>query len=323
MSQDDLPFSREELAALELFDAADVQALEPVLRSCPVRQLAPREVLIAAGTANAHLYLVLSGELGIHLQSPESEALTTLAAGSTVGEISLLDGEPASAHVVAHRDSRVLVIDEELLWILADSSHAVASNLLRTLTSRLREGNQIIERDRRALARARFEASVDGLTGLFNRRWLDKMLLRQMERSRAEETPLSLLLIDVDRFKPFNDRHGHVGGDCALSAVAECLRGALRPTDMIARYGGEEFAVLLPGAALAQAREVGERLRAAVASRPIDGLGDEPLDPVTVSIGVAELPKARDAHAFIEAADRALYRAKREGRNRVCVAEPS
>jgi diguanylate cyclase (GGDEF)-like protein len=318
MSQEPLPFSRQELAALELFDAADVAALEPVLRSCPVRRLAAGELLIAAGTPNAHLYLVLSGELGVHLQSTESEALTTLEAGATVGEISLVDGEPASAHVVAQRDTRVLVIDEELLWILADSSHAVASNLLRTLTSRLREGNQIIERDRRELARARFEASVDGLTGLFNRRWLDKMLARQMERSRAEAAPLSLLLIDVDRFKPFNDLHGHVGGDCALAAVADCLRGALRPTDMIARYGGEEFAVLLPGAVLPQAREVGERLRAAVASNPIDGLGDEPIDPVTVSIGVAELPSEGDAQAFIDAADRALYRAKSEGRNRVC-----
>jgi diguanylate cyclase (GGDEF)-like protein len=258
----------------------------------------------------------------VHLEAPDSEPITTLQTGATVGEISLIDGEPSSAFVVATEPTRVLVVDDELAWILTDSSHAVASNLLRTLARRLRGGNRIIQADRGELAQVRFEASVDPLTGLFNRRWLEKMLGRQMERARGAGEGLGLLMIDVDHFKPFNDRHGHVAGDHALRAVAEGLREALRPTDMIARYGGEEFVVLLPGASLDNAREVGERLRDAVKRTPIAGFDGRTLPPVTASIGVAELsglPADTEPSAFLDAADQAVYRAKAAGRDHVSV----
>jgi diguanylate cyclase (GGDEF)-like protein len=326
-------FSRAELERLELFAAADLAALEPLLHSCAVRALASGEVLIEAGQQNRHLHLVLSGALSVHLESPDARAITLLRAGSTAGEISLIDGEPASAYVIADGPTRVLVIDEELLWLLADSSHAVAYNLLRTLASRLRGGNDIIQRNLEQLETYRFQATVDALTGLFNRYWLHKMLARQMERSRGGSEALSLLLVDVDHFKRFNDEHGHVAGDYALRAVAACLRGALRPTDMIARYGGEEFAVLLPGARAEQAREVAERLRRAVADMEIKAFDGRKLPRVTVSIGVAQMSapengagRASDiasavtqvlADSFIEQADQALYRAKDAGRDRV------
>ncbi|MDD9933116.1 MAG: GGDEF domain-containing protein [Myxococcales bacterium] len=316
------PITLEELEQLELFASADVRALEPVVRSCPVHTLSPGEVLIERGTHAGRVFLLLSGSLGVHLEAPDGEAITTLEAGATVGEISMIDREPASAFVVAATAARVVAMDEDLLWIVTDSSHAVASNLLRTLARRLRGGNRIIQRSRGELEHYRFVASVDALTGLFNRHWLDKMLGRQMERSRADETPLSLLVIDVDHFKPFNDRHGHVAGDHALRAVADGLRGALRPTDMIARYGGEEFVVLLPGASIDNARDVAERLRAAVAATAISGLRGEHLPGVTASIGVTELgalSAEADAEAFLDAADKAVYRAKGAGRDRVCL----
>jgi diguanylate cyclase (GGDEF)-like protein len=139
-----------------------------------------------------------------------------------------------------------------------------------------------------------------------------------------------MLLIDVDHFKRFNDEHGHVSGDYALRTVAACLRGALRPTDMIARFGGEEFAVLLPGARLTNAREIAERLRRAVRETAILGLDGRELPKVTASIGAAEMPdepvhgeieaaSQRAAELFIERADQALYRAKSAGRDRVAV----
>jgi diguanylate cyclase (GGDEF)-like protein len=314
---DDQAFTRAELAELALFAAADLDTLEPVLRTCSVRSLASGESLIAVGAQNRQLFLVLSGELGVHLHGPDSPLLTKLGAGETVGEISLIDRKPASASVVAQQPTRVLVLDEELLWILADSSHALAYNLLHTVATRLREGNLIIARERTELESYKFHASVDGLTGLFNRYWMDKMLSRQMERSRGGGEPLCLLLVDVDHFKQFNDRHGHVAGDCALRAVASCMRGAVRPTDLIARYGGEEFAVLLPGARLANARDIAERLRSAVSAESIQYLDDSKLPPVTVSVGVAQMPEHGTPEAFVEQADRALYRAKESGRNRV------
>ena len=236
------------------------------------------------------------------------------------GEISLIDGLPASAFVVAAVPSRALVIDEQLLWILADSSHAVANNLLRTLAARLRGGNRILAHNLEQLETYRFHATVDALTGLFNRYWLHKMLARLMERSRGVDDPMSLLMIDVDHFKGINDLHGHVAGDCTLRSVAAALRSALRPTDMIARYGGEEFAVLLPGAVRDVAREIAERLRVAVRLAPISGLDGKELPSVTVSIGVAQIaPDMTSPDRFIDQADQALYRAKQAGRDQVAL----
>jgi diguanylate cyclase (GGDEF)-like protein len=309
--------SRDELCRLSLFAAADLAVLEPVLRGCPVRALAPGTVLVAAGADNRCLFLVLSGTLGVHLQAPDSEPIALLRAGETAGEISLIDREPASAFLIAAVPSRVLVLDEELLWMLARSSHAVAYNLLRTMASRLRGGNEIIQHDRERLEHYKFQASVDALTGVFNRHWLNEMMPRLMERSRHSGQRLSLLLIDLDHFKEFNDRHGHVAGDYALRAVATCLRSALRPTDLLARYGGEEFAVLLPGAALGQALEVAERLRVAVRATPIVHPAGAALPGVTISIGAAPLPATGTMDDFLEAADQALYRAKHAGRDRV------
>lgn len=314
--------TREELAQLSLFASADLDALEPVLRNCEVQALERGETVIAAGETNRSVYLVLSGELTVHLESESAPVLARLPAGSTAGEVSLIDGEPASAFVVAARDSRVLVIDEELLFILANTSHAVAYNLLRTLASRVRDGNLTIRHEREVIERYKWQASVDALTGLFNRHWMATVLARQMERSRVSGEPLALLMVDVDHFKAFNDAHGHVAGDYALRAVANCLRAAVRPTDLLARYGGEEFLVLLPGATLHQAREVAERLRRSVRETPIPHVDGSLLPKVTVSVGVAELPDA-DEHlapeGFVERADRALYRAKAAGRDRVAV----
>jgi diguanylate cyclase (GGDEF)-like protein len=309
--------SRDELARLSLFAAADLDALEPVLRSCAVRQLASGETLITAGSDNRCLFLVLSGSLAVHLQTPHSPPITALGPGETAGEISLIDREPASAFVIASSPARVLVLDEDLLWMLARSSHAVAYNLLRTLATRLRGGNEIIQQDREQLEQYKFQASVDALTGLFNRYWMDQMLARQMERSRVSGQALSLLLIDVDHFKQFNDRHGHVAGDHALRAVASCLRAALRPTDLLARHGGEEFVVLLPGATLPHAYEIAERLRLAVRNTRIMHIDGSALPPVTISAGAAELPPSGSAEEFLELADRALYRAKQAGRDRI------
>jgi diguanylate cyclase (GGDEF)-like protein len=310
-------FTRAELERLALFASADLASLEPMLRNCPVRTLAAGEALITVGDEHRTLFLVLSGTLGVHLESPDARALTWVGAGEMLGEISLIDRKPASAYAIAAETARVLVLDEELLWLLADSSHAVAYNLLRTLAGRLRGGNEIIQRDREQLEKYKFHASVDGLTGLFNRYWMDKMLTRQMERSRAGGEPLSLLLIDVDHFKRFNDQHGHVAGDCALREVAACMRGVVRPTDLVARYGGEEFAVLLPGAELSNALEVAERLRAAVSSTVIEYLDGKRLPSVTVSLGATQMLNEATPEALVASADAALYRAKGAGRNRV------
>ncbi|MCT9119144.1 diguanylate cyclase [Cupriavidus gilardii] len=172
-------------------------------------------------------------------------------------------------------------------------------------------------------AHLRWLADTDGLTGLGSRRALDEIADREWRRSRREVRPLSLLMIDVDYFKQFNDRYGHVAGDDALAAVGKCVRQQLRRAgDYAGRYGGEEFAVLLPGTDAARAAAIAEAVRASVLALGIENAGS-PFGRISVSVGVvtegngSASPVYPDLRAFFRAADEALYRAKRAGRNRV------
>ena len=317
MEQEDFENSLEELRRLRLLQSVDLSTVQPLLLNCPIKTVQPGDILIGAGDPNLYLYLLLSGSLSVHLQSTATDPIYTLEPGESVGEVSLIDHRPASAYVVARTASRVLVIDEHDMWMLADTSHAISRNLLATLTRRLRSGNDLIYQHQAQLGEYQFQATIDAVTGLYNRNWLDKMLPRQVGRSRSTGEPFSLVMIDIDHFKGYNDSHGHLGGDRALFTVACTLRDKLRPADMAARYGGEEFAVLLPQCMLSDACNVAERLRSAVAESPVIFPSGPELPPVTISLGVAELNDSFTTEGFLAAADAALYRAKHEGRNRV------
>jgi diguanylate cyclase (GGDEF)-like protein len=152
---------------------------------------------------------------------------------------------------------------------------------------------------------------IDELTGLGNRRAFDAALREEMARAARTGQPLSLVLLDVDHFKRFNDEHGHLAGDVALEKVAKVVADSLRTEDRACRFGGEEFAVLLPATPEDAAIEVAERLRRAVASAEL------PHGPITISLGVADSDGSRGGWTLVRRADTRLYRAKGAGRNRV------
>jgi diguanylate cyclase (GGDEF)-like protein/PAS domain S-box-containing protein len=161
----------------------------------------------------------------------------------------------------------------------------------------------------------------DGLTGLYNRRYMEDALNRELHRSERSGKPLSVVMIDIDHFKGFNDKYGHDAGDFVLSALARAIITKIRPSDMACRYGGEELAVVLPEASLAIACERAEQMRLAIRDTNLTHLG-QTLPAPTASFGVAVYPaNGRKAADLLKAADDALYRAKRDGRDRICVAE--
>jgi diguanylate cyclase (GGDEF)-like protein len=185
--------------------------------------------------------------------------------------------------------------------------------LLRRVVVALEEANRKLER----------LSFLDGLTNIANRRRFDEYLGLEWRRAQREQTPVSLILVDVDFFKLFNDHYGHEAGDEVLKRVAATLDATVgRPADLVARYGGEEFVVVLPGTDVQGAARLAERLRAAVAAMEIPHAQSRTAPHVTISLGVATIVPAREGapEGLVTAADQALYEAKREGRNRLAVA---
>ncbi len=182
-----------------------------------------------------------------------------------------------------------------------------------SLRNEFSEIESFVRKSRKRLATL---AHADKLTGLYNRQYFDEVALDQVEKMRSLHRPLSILFIDIDHFKKINDEHGHVFGDEVLRAVAWLIQKACRKTDIVARYGGEEIVVLLPNTADPDARRIAEEIRTIIESQTQHKMNIR----VTVSIGVAVFPNdGSDLRALIECADKALYRAKDAGRNRVIV----
>lgn len=188
------------------------------------------------------------------------------------------------------------------------------------LEVRLRAGRRIVELQRE-LIEARdqmaFVAMHDRLTGVYNRAAMDDLLAREVGRCRRSGSPLTVAMIDLDFFKNVNDTHGHSGGDAVLQEAAVRFKGALRVYDAVGRFGGEEFLAVFPGCTLEDGLTVAERLRVSLGSSPI-AFGEASIQ-VSCSIGVCAASSGHelDAAALLAAADKALYEAKRAGRDRV------
>ncbi len=183
------------------------------------------------------------------------------------------------------------------------------------LTSKMRQPQAtMLETAASRLSRAEIDAITDGLTGLYNHRYLHDRLSEEIDRARSEGTQLTLLFCDLDHFKDYNDLLGHSTGDRALRAVARIIEDSIRRVDLVARYGGEEFCVVLIETGAAEASEVAERIRAGVADATFEnGRGG-----LTISIGAATFPDDADGkEELLDKADWSMYRAKRHGRNRV------
>lgn len=275
------------------------------------RRLAAGTKLLVVGELNTSLFVVLEGTVEVVLPGLDAPRVR-LGPGECVGELSVIDGEPVSADVVATQPAVVLELDHVHVWSLIDASAAFARNLLRILAGRVRHDHTMLASA--SDERRRFErlSMVDGLTTLHNRRWFDEMFPLQMARLAREGRGGALLMADADGFKALNDALGHAVGDAVLRRIGRTLLAGLRPGDLLARYGGEEFALLVADVTGEVAIEVADRLRRLVSESASDGA------PVcTVSIGVAAMRADEEFAALVARADAALFRAKGAGRNRV------
>ena len=305
-------------AALRLLRGVSPESIELHLEDSEQLSLEAGDLLLAPDTPNINVYAILSGSLTVHLISEHEPPLISLKQGSCAGEMSIIEDSAPSAWVKAAEKTQLLVLDQETVWEMINTSHSFARNLLSILSERLRADNELIADSEGVLRQYERNAMTDALTDLFNRHWLEDMFRRKLQRCEIDGEDACMVMLDVDFFKKFNDAHGHIAGDHALCTVADALRQYFRPTDMIARYGGDEFAVLLPDTLMDQALEIAERVRAAVGGNPGERTGPDDGAGITVSIGVAERKASDTLESLINNADAALYRAKLAGRN--CVA---
>lgn len=190
------------------------------------------------------------------------------------------------------------------------------------LQSQLSQATEQLSDMRESLDRAHQESQIDQLTQVGNRKFFDRELARSMAESANTGIPLSVLMIDIDFFKKFNDNYGHLVGDQVLRLVAKTLVENLKGRDIIARYGGEEFVILLPQTTTPDAEKVANQLRASLGTKQLKKRStNETLGVITISIGATQYTKDEDVESFIGRADGALYKAKQTGRNKVVCAD--
>lgn len=305
-----------ELAQTDLFQGVPETILRQVYKHAAPRDLASGEVLLSPESDNYYVYLLLSGALTVHFGAPDSPVIRELTKGVSVGEMSVIDGTLPSAYVIAKEASRVFPVHRDLIQHLVSDNNPVGRNLLQMLTCWMKANTQRIVKDRSQIWELTDHANVDGLTGLYNRRWLDNALARLLDQASKGKQPFCALLLDVDQFKKYNDTQGHLGGDRALVALGNILKTTVRPYDFVARYGGEEFLILLPNTSRDEGIVVAERIRLATENQEILAPDNTLLPGITVSIGLAvNETGATTPGSLIAAADAQLYRAKKDGRN--------
>jgi diguanylate cyclase (GGDEF)-like protein len=311
----DSDFTRSLLQSIALFRGVEPDTIADLLPRCGRLDVAEGDLLLSPDRPNHCVYIVLAGRLAVRLGALDAPKIADLAPGACAGEMSLIEDKDPSAYVIATEESHLMVISHNLLWQMVDRSHAFSKNLLIVLSERVRSDNEFIASRLGVLRQAERNAVTDALTGLGNRHWMQDMFEREVTRAQHSGKTLCLMMLDVDNFKQFNDRYGHIAGDRVLIAVAGALREYLRPTDLIARFGGDEFAVLLPDVDSQQAAQTAERVREQIAALSPPSLSTA----VTVSIGVTARIGDDDVNRLVHRADEAMYEAKAQGRNRVAI----
>jgi diguanylate cyclase (GGDEF)-like protein len=277
----------------------------------------PRSIkILLTGQAGIDAVVQAINRAGLdhYIAKPWDEQDLRLTVDSLLVNYRLLHENQRLLDDLKDKNEELLKLNWELDTRVKDRTQALeeAKGGLEVANRRLADANQ-------RLAQL---AITDGLTGLYNHRYFHERLANEVERSNRTGLPLSLLMIDVDNFKHYNDLNGHPAGDTVLRTVSQILSEGRRLNDAVARYGGEEFAVLLVDTPSDAAANLAEQLRARVEQEVFINGEAQPGGHLTISLGVASYPDhALTAHGLVESADTALYRAKNTGRNRVEAAD--
>jgi diguanylate cyclase (GGDEF)-like protein len=324
--QTDVP--RQFLRSVDIFKdltEAEVDALVEKLR---LRKLTEGETLFREGDEGDELFVVAEGRIITSVETEDGTKIDVarFEPGTFFGEMSIFEDAPRSATCYAGEPSLIYGLkDDDFDGLIASdpgSAIKIMRRMLSITTSRLMSSSTFLSGMVQWGEGARKRAITDEFTGLYNRRFLDNALDDQLAKARIAGRPLSLIMIDLDRFNTINNEYGQPVGDEVIKAVVPVFQRHFRETDIVARYGGDEFTVLLPDTEAEDAARIGEQVRADVEALDVlSNRGGRITHPST-SQGVSSYPRfASDVQSLKETADNALYQSKERGRNRVCIAE--
>lgn len=301
-----------------LFRGVPQEILEPLFRNARLLTLKPGEKLLARGSINEQVFVVVSGYLSVQASSSHfGQPIATLIPGECVGEMSVLVDSLVSADVIAATDCTLLAIDYAAFWSLINTSNEAMRNMFDILVRRIRLGNQSMTENIQQYGRYEEKIDFDNLTGLYNRQGMHAKFDRLLHRCVADNKPVSLIILEVDEFAQLDNNLIELQSDQALRTIAQTMLTFLRPDDYAARLSGEKFAVLLSNASLADAAAIAERLRALIGQSRIALPNGNTLPPFTISAGISEALPEDTWNMLVARSEMALDRAVEDGRNRV------
>lgn len=305
-----------DIPLIPLFKDVDQELVITWLNHCDQCLVGKGERLIERDQLSDRAFLLLKGELMVHLDPSPPDSLGVIQPGECVGEVSSLCGLPASAYVSAAVDSVICAVPRNELITWARQSHQFSLNLITLLGRRLSTSNRKLTDEQQAGEELRTRSITDPLTGVLNRGWISSDGADFQRLFAGNGSAASVLMIDIDHFKALNDSLGHAAGDVVLRAVAGRMASLVRSTDVLLRWGGEEFLIFCPDTRDVEAvTRLAQRLCDAIGVEPFRGVGLEAPVPVTVSIGVAHRLGNESWDALVDRADQALYAAKAAGRH--------
>lgn len=314
------------LKSIKAFSSLSVSELKQVSKYLKPVAIKKEGILCKEGEEGNELFIIQSGKAAvkIRLQDGSEKEITEFSSGDFFGEMAIFENEKRSATCSAKEDSRVFKLFKEDFLTIMGKTPVIAIKIMREMlditSTRISNTGKFVSEMVKWGEEASRRSITDELTGLYNRRYLDTSLEDLFKKAKENNSPLSLIMADMDYFREVNEGYSHEIGDKYIVEVAKIFKKHFRETDIIARFGGDEFTIVLPDTSSAEAKELAENIRSNVAKLDFLKQFEGPDLNLSVSLGIASYPgKCSDLNTLKELADKALYKSKEAGRNGVSV----